>query len=170
MKLSIAFALSALILAACVPSLAMVTALPTSLATMTPTAKSEWTAEPTVFFPPTEAVPSLTPTPSPFHGHLEFPFLNADAGNFQLQTGQSITFTWVEAPPDADYYEFVLYPMDGSTPTSIGTDREASNGVSVEWVVVPDLAAELMAFAHYGPEEPVLTTFPPALYSPSFPQ
>lgn len=163
MKTSIAFAVLGLILAACVPSPATVTALPT----VTATEIVKWTAEPTDFYPATEAVPSFTPTPSPYHGHLQFPFINADAGNFQLQTGQTITFTWVEPPLDAQYYEFVLYPLDGSAPIPLGTDSDPSDGISLDWVVVPNLAAELRAFAHYGSDKPVLKTFAPTLYSPS---
>jgi hypothetical protein len=162
MKSSIAFAVIIFILAACVPSPPMATVLPTT----TP----EWTAEPTVFFPATDAVPSPTPTFLPYYGHLQFPFLNADAGNFQLQTGEIIKFIWVEAPPNANYYEFVLYPLDGSVPIPLGTDNDSSDGVSLEWFVVPDVAAELRAFAYYGPDQPVLETFAPMIYSPSVSQ
>lgn len=163
MKPWIAFAVLVLILVGCIPSPTMVTTLPT----LTPTEIVEWTAEPTVFYPATEAVSSPTPTPSLYFGHLEFPFLNADAGNFQLQTGKTITFTWVEPPPDAYYYEYVLSPLDGSAPIPMGIDSDPSDGVSLEWFVVPNLAAELRVSAHYGPGQPVLKTFAPALYSPS---
>ncbi len=163
MKTSIAFAVLGLILVACAPSPAIATALPTT----TPIEIVEWTAEPTDFYPATVAVPSLTSTPSLYFGHLQFPFLNADAGNFQLQTGQMITFTWVEPPPGAQYYEFVLYPLDGSAPIPLGIDGDSTDGVSLEWFVVPNLAAELRVSAHYGPDKPILKTFAPALYSPS---
>lgn len=161
MKSSVAFAVMILFLVACIPAPSMATALPA----LTPTATIEWTAEPTIFFPVTEAVPSPTPTPSPYHGHLQFPFINADAGNFELQTGQTITFIWVEAPPDADYYEFVLYPLDASAPISLGKDLDSSDGVSLEWLVEPNLAAELRAFAYYGSDRPVSMDFAPTLYS-----
>jgi hypothetical protein len=166
MKTSVAFAVMILILVACVPSPSMATALPAT----TPTATIEWTAEPTIFFPVTEAVPSPTPTPDPYHGHLQFPFIDADAGNFALRTGQTITFIWVEAPPDAKYYEFVLYPLDGSAPIPLGTDNDSSDGVSLEWIVVPDVAAELRASAYYGSDQPVLKAVVPTIYSPSVSQ
>ena len=163
MKSPVAFALMSLILVACAPSPTLATELPAS----TPALTMEWTAEPTMFFPATEAVPSSTPTLSPFYGYLQFPFINADAGNFQLQTGKTITFTWVEPPPGAQYYKFVLYPLDGSAPIQLGRDTDPTDGVSLEWVVIPNCAAELRASAHYGPDKPVFKTFAPTLYSPS---
>jgi hypothetical protein len=163
MKTVVAFAVLSIILAGCIPSPSISTALPAT----TPTTTVEQTLEPGASFPATDAISSPEPTPSLHYGHLEFPFLNADAGNFQLQTGQTITFTWVEAPPDANYYEFVLYPLDGGAPILLGTDVEPSDGVSLDWVVPPDVAAELRASAYYGPDQPILMPFAPTIYSPS---
>lgn len=150
MKISIALlSLAALVLVACVPTSVVVTAVPTSIPTITP----EWTT------------PTLTPLP--YYGYLQFPFLNADAGNFQLQTGATITFTWVDPPPGATHFEIVLYPLDGSAMIPLGKDSDPSDGVTLAWTVPPDLAAELKAFAYYESDQPVLTFFGLYIYSPS---
>lgn len=152
MKTSVALSLAALVLVACAPTSVMVTSVPSSMPTITP----EWTT------------PTLTPLP--YYGYLEFPFLNADAGNFQLQTGATLAFKWVDPPPDALSYEIVLYPLDGGDIIPLGKDDDPSDGVTLAWTVPPNLAAELKAFAYYGGGQPVLTFSGLYVYSPSMPQ
>jgi len=83
------------------------------------------------------------------YGFIEFPYLHADAGNFQLQTGETITFAWKDAPADAERYDFMLYPLDGSRPIVLGMDTNASDGAAIEWLVLPDLSGELKGLAYY---------------------
>ena len=83
------------------------------------------------------------------YGFIEFPYLHADAGNFQLQTGETITFTWKDAPAEAERYDFMLYPLDGSRPIVLGMDTSASDGAAIEWLVLPDLSGELKGIAYY---------------------
>ena len=83
------------------------------------------------------------------YGLIEFPYLHADAGNFQLQTGETITFAWKDAPADAEHYDFILYPLDGSRPIVLGMDTNASDGAALEWLVLPDLSGELKGLAYY---------------------
>jgi len=98
------------------------------------------------------STPITTSTPvsaETSYGFIEFPYLHADAGNFQLQTGETITFTWKDAPADAERYDFMLYPLDGSRPIVLGMDTNASDGADIEWLVVPDLSGELKGLAYY---------------------
>jgi hypothetical protein len=83
------------------------------------------------------------------YGFIEFPYLHADAGKFQLQTGETITFSWKDAPADAERYDFMLYPLDGSRPIVLGMDTDASDGAAMQWLVVPDLSGELKGLAYY---------------------
>ena len=99
-------------------------------------------------FPPAEPLES-SGTSETSYGFIEFPYLHADAGNFQLQTGETITFAWKDAPADAERYDFMLYPLDGSRPIVLGMDTNASDGAAIEWLVLPDLSGELKGIAYY---------------------
>jgi len=167
MKTSIAFLLLIFTLAACAPASATALVPPTATLTVELTAEATESSPTAEFYPATEAIPSPTLTPIPYYGYLEFPFRNADAGNFQLQTGAVITFTWIDPPLGAEYYEFVLHPFDGSPAIVLGRDTDPSDGVSLEWVVPPGLSAELRAHAYYADGTPARGTFAPAIYSPS---
>ena len=83
------------------------------------------------------------------YGFIEFPYLHADAGNFQLQPGETITFSWKDAPADAERYDFMLYPLDGSRPIVLGMDTDASDGAAMQWLVVPNISGELKGLAYY---------------------
>jgi hypothetical protein len=115
-------------------------------------------------FPPT-AFPSPTATDEPFYGLIKFPFLNADAGNFQLQTGETITFTWEDAPAGAERYEFVIYPHDGSQSIVLGTDTDPLDGIAIQIMVLPGIAAELRGVAYFADGTFVRTRFNPSIYS-----
>ena len=95
------------------------------------------------------ATSSTTVQEETLYGFIEFPYLHADAGNFQLQTGETITFSWKDAPADAERYDFMLYPLDGSRPIVLGMDTNASDGAAIEWLVLPDLSGELKGLAYY---------------------
>ena len=93
---------------------------------------------------------SVTPGAETFYGVIEYPYLHADAGNFQLQTGETITFTWKDAPPNAQRYDFVIDPLDGSQPIVLGIDDNASDGASIQWQVVPNISGALSGIAYYS--------------------
>ena len=107
--------------------------------------------------PSTPTAISMPDSAETSYGFIEFPYLNADAGNFQLQTGETITFAWKDAPADAERYDFMLYPLDGSRPIVLGMDTSASDGASIEWLVLPDLSGELKGIAYY-PDGRVLSS------------
>ena len=88
-------------------------------------------------------------TPETSYGFIEFPYLHADAGNLQLQTGETITFSWKDAPADAERYDFMLYPLDGSQPIVLGMDTDASDGAAIQWLVLPNISGELKGLAYY---------------------
>lgn len=95
--------------------------------------------------PPTEPPGS----PEKIYGVIEFPYLHADAGNFQLQTGETITFTWKDAPENAERYDFMVYPLDGTQPIVLGLDTDSSDGIAIEWLALPNLSGELKGLAYY---------------------
>lgn len=92
------------------------------------------------------AAPAIALDASSF---LAFPFISADAGNFALQAGDLITFTWENAPSGADKYEFSLSPLNGDPSILIGTDLDASDGVAVSWMIPEHVAAELHVTAYF---------------------
>lgn len=115
---------------------------------------------------PTVVAPTATPTPELSHGYIQTrPFLNADAGNFQLEPGATVTFTWMEAPVGAERYEFVLRPQDKSPAFVIGVDSDPSDGVSLQWVVPFGIAADLTGFAYFPDGRILEVEFSGAVYS-----
>ena len=134
MKHCIIYSLAVLILliSACAPSNLATTSIPVPTELLVSTAEAETS-----------------------YGFIEFPYLHADAGNFQLQTGETITFAWKDAPVEAERYDFMLYPLDGSRPIVLGMDTNASDGAAIEWLVLPELSGELKGLAYY-PDERVL--------------
>ncbi len=116
--------------------------------------------------PATTSTPVSEETPS---GSIEFPYLSADAGNFQLQTGETITFTWKDAPANAERYDFMLYPLDGGRPIVLGMDTNASDGAAIEWLVVPDLSGELKGLAYYPDGRVLSSGISGTIYSGSYP-
>jgi|GEM_PF-3650335 len=99
--------------------------------------------------PSTPASISTPDSAETSYGFIEFPNLNADAGNFQLQTGETISIAWKDAPADAERYDFMLYPLDGSRPIVLGMDTNASDGAGIQWLVLPNLSGELKGLAYY---------------------
>ena len=99
------------------------------------------------------ASPTTAPTPAlteeVFFGQIEYAHLQADAGNFQLQTSANLTMVWKDAPAGAERYEFVIYPLDGGPSVLLGTDADSSDGVSFNWAVPPNVAADLKGFAYF---------------------
>ena len=102
-------------------------------------------------------------------GYITFPYRAADASNFALQAGETITLVWDEAPPGASRYEFIFLP-DGPPPlTFIGTDEDASDGATAQWLVPQDLNGSFRATAYY-PDGRTVGTWPSgAIYSGKLP-
>jgi hypothetical protein len=75
--------------------------------------------------------------------------LYGDAGNYDLQAGVLAQVTWPEAPPAADSYQFTLYLLSNNSPLLIGTDTDASDGISVEWLIPENTSGTLQASAHF---------------------
>jgi hypothetical protein len=117
--------------------------------------------------PSTPAAISTPDSAETSYGSIEFPYLNADAGNFQLQTGETISFAWKDAPVDAERYDFMLYPLDGSQPIVLGMDTDASDGAAIQWLVVPNISGELKGIAYYPDGRVLSSSISGTIYSGS---
>ena len=109
--------------------------------------------------PPTVTQPSA----------LVFPHITGDAGNFALLAGETITFTWENAPTGADKYEFVLVPLNMEPSFVLGIDFDDSDGVAVSWTIPEHIAAELHAAAYFPDDRKIELSFAPMIYSGDFP-
>ena len=112
-----------------------------------------WTAVPTPTLPAQS--PLVTPTsvksfPAIRIGYIIFPYLAADAGNFALQAGDTITLSWQEAPLDAYRYEFSFIPDAPAEPIFIGADEQPSDGATAQWLVPESLSGSFEAIAYYS--------------------
>jgi hypothetical protein len=76
--------------------------------------------------------------------------LYGDAGNYDLQAGVLAQVTWPEAPPAADSYSFTLKLHTDKSLLLIGTDTDASDGVSVEWLIPENISGELSVTAYFA--------------------
>jgi hypothetical protein len=148
-------ALSALFVACARPA-------PTAQIVNTPTQTSE---------PITIQTQTETPTPPTVTqpSSLVFPHITGDAGNFALLAGETITFTWENAPTGADKYEFVLAPLNKEPSFVLGIDFDDSDGVAVSWTIPEHIAAELHATAYFPDDRKIELSFAPMIYSGDFP-
>lgn len=156
---------NARILSSCIAILA----LSTACARYTPTIQVENT--PTHTLEPTAAqTQTETPTPPAVTqpSFLDFPYLTADAGNFSLLAGETINFTWEDAPAGADKYEFTLAPQNKEPSFVLGIDTDDSDGVAVSWTIPEHLSAEVRATAYF-PDGQKIETYPSAIYSGDLP-
>ena len=152
--LFLVFALSALFVACAQPA-------PTVQIVNTPTQTSE-----------PRPIPTQTETPTPptvtQPSSLVFPHITGDAGNFALLAGETITFTWENAPTGADKYEFTLAPLNKEPSLVLGIDLEDSDGVAVSWTIPEHVAAELRATAYF-PDGQKMESDAPVIYSGDLP-
>jgi hypothetical protein len=135
--------------------------VPTVQIVKTPAQTSEQTTRPMQTATPTP--PAVTEPSS-----LVFPHLSGDAGNFALLAGETITFTWENAPTGADKYEFTLAPLNKEPSFVLGIDSDDSDGVAVSWIIPEHLAAELRATAYF-PDGRKIETHAPTIYSGDLP-
>ncbi|MGD2057715.1 MAG: hypothetical protein PVF85_01635 [Anaerolineales bacterium] len=107
----------------------------------------------------TSKAPAATPSPgsSPasapptegVEGFLKFPYLSADAGNFNLQAGEQITVTWVDAPPGANKYLLVVLNLDGKDVQTLAMTLSTEDEVQAVWMVPPDFTGTLEGHAYF---------------------
>jgi hypothetical protein len=111
-----------------------------------------------------------TPTPSTITqpSSLVFPHLTGDAGNFALLAGETITFTWENAPKGAEKYEFTLALLNKEPSFVLGIDSDDSDGVAVSWTIPEHIAAELRATAYF-PDGRKVEADAPTIYSGDLP-
>jgi hypothetical protein len=100
---------------------------------------------------------------------LVFSHLSGDAGNFSLLAGETITFTWQNAPTGADKYEFVLVPLNKEPSFVLGIDFDDSDGIAVSWTIPEHVAAELHATAYFSNDRKFELSFAPMIYSGDLP-
>ncbi len=115
--------------------------------------------------PPTTIPPTLTPTiVSQQIGSISVsPYIVADAGNFALNGGTTITISWVGGPADAIRTDFFQRGFDGSMGL-ISTDTNASDGLSTTWVAPVKFQGELTASAIRADGSHVSPIFTPTVY------
>jgi hypothetical protein len=70
-----------------------------------------------------------------------------DAGNFFLYAGSILTLTWEDPPAGAARYDFVLSAFESSETVVIGSDLDASDGVTTEWYVPEFVSGSLTGAA-----------------------
>jgi len=141
-----------------------------------PAACTSTTAIPTPL--PTQTVPGQSPLVTPISveataavriGYITFPYWAADAGNFALQAGETITLVWEEAPPGASRYEFIFLPDAPAAFTFIGTDEDASDGATAQWLVPQDLNGSFKGTAYFPDGHTIAAGPSGAIYSGKLP-
>ncbi|MBI1278615.1 MAG: LysM peptidoglycan-binding domain-containing protein [Anaerolineaceae bacterium] len=115
--------------------------------------------------PPTTVPPTLTPTLAVQNiGTISVsPTVTGDAGNFQLNGGTTITIKWESGPADAVRVDFFRRAFDG-TITLIGSDGNASDGLSATWIAQPNFQGTLTASAIRADGSHVEPYFTPTVY------
>jgi len=86
------------------------------------------------------------PIPDSPAGRILFPYRFADAGNFAITAGTTMPLEWVNYPPGAIYYDFVLlteYRM------FLDRDDNPADGVTGEWDVPENISGTLYGVAYY---------------------
>ena len=126
---------------------------------------STQTSKPTTMKTQTETPP---PPTIPQLSSLVFSSISGDAGNFGLLAGETITFTWENAPAGADRYEFVLVPLNKAPSFVLGIDLDDSDGVAVPWTIPEHIAADLRATAYF-PDDRKIESPAYTIYSGEYP-
>jgi LysM repeat protein len=85
--------------------------------------------------------------------------VSADAGNFFLLRGETVTLRWDDAPGSLYQVTFVL--MGASGQNEIGQDTNPSDGISINWTVLPALAGhQIIAYGRYFENAKVVNSYP----------
>jgi len=115
--------------------------------------------------PPTPIPPTAAPTAATAQqlGSIGISlYLWADAGNFVLPGGSKETITWDGGPADALRTDFFQRAANGSL-TLIGSDTNASDGLSTTWLAPINLTGELTASAIRPDGSTVTPAFRPSV-------
>jgi murein DD-endopeptidase MepM/ murein hydrolase activator NlpD len=75
-------------------------------------------------------------------------YIGADAGNYQLLRGDTITLRWDNAPANIVRVAFLLRPPGGRFENLAGDDTNPADGWQIQWTVPGGVNAELGAFAY----------------------
>jgi hypothetical protein len=88
-----------------------------------------------------------------------------DAGNYFPDAGSTITLTWNDPPMEAARYDFTILDTSGM-PVVIGTDDDATDGVSVQWLVPSNLTGyEVGGIAYTAEGQPAYFAYGGTVYS-----
>jgi hypothetical protein len=98
----------------------------------------------------TEAVEITETALSKTQGHLEFPYISADAGNFNLQAGEEIVITWDGAPVEASLYEIKFIYSDTIEENLTMVSTNPADGIMAVWLVPERVSGRLEGVARYG--------------------
>jgi hypothetical protein len=91
---------------------------------------------------------SYTETASPeTQGHLEFPYISADAGNFVLQAGEEIVIAWEGAPIEASLYEIKFIRSDTVEEILTMVSANPADGIIAVWLVPECVSGRLEGVA-----------------------
>jgi hypothetical protein len=87
-----------------------------------------------------------TPLPE-FQGHLDFPYIAADAGNFSLQAGVEIAIIWVDAPLGAEVYEIRFIISDEFEEQLPMKSTLSAGGIEAAWLIPERVSGRLEGVA-----------------------
>jgi len=100
--------------------------------------------------PTASATPATVAAAREVQGSLSFPYLVADAGNFSVQAGETITIAWRDAPAGAQRYEILFRNEDGSVESLPLLDDPAAGIVRAAWDVPPGRSGALEGLAYFA--------------------
>ena len=84
--------------------------------------------------------------------------VSADAGNFFLLRGETITLRWDDAPASLYQVSFILIGQSGQS--EIGQDTNPSDGITINWTVPAGLAGQIIARGRYFENANVVSSYP----------
>lgn len=99
-----------------------------------------------------------TVTPQSPRGFIDLPWGVGDAGNWFLYATSVLTLTWIDPPLLCDQYDFVISESP-SEQTVIGTDLDASDGVSIEWQVPERISEASLRGEAFCGDSSVISSF-----------
>ncbi len=118
-------------------------------------------------YPPTE-------TPLPYKPNITqgsvvvSSFVDGQAGNYRLRTGESVVLTWDAAPAGVMSATFYTIAQDG-TRIDLGTDYTPDDGLAILWIVPANLNAHQLLVEGPGlgaANFSFATSYPIRVYSP----
>ncbi len=115
--------------------------------------------------PPTAVPPSVIPTAVTQQlGSISVtPYITADAGNFAINGGTTVTISWSGGPADVVRTDFFQRTFNG-TITLISSDTNASDGLSTTWLAPVNFQGTLTASATRSDGSTITPIFTPTVY------